>query len=252
MNPGSFYFRTALLVVFLLMGITTEGWSMETVDHGIFEGLLKKYVKNGEVDYAGFKSEEQRLTQYLKLLEQTRTQDLSRNEQLAFYIDAYNACTIKLVLGGYPGIKSIKELGSFLESPWKKESCRIDGRHLSLDDIEHGIIRLGFREPRIHFAVNCASKSCPSLLSEPYRGDVLEQQLDKATRDFINNPNRNYLSGSTLHVSRIFDWYGKDFKEGIVAFFLEYAEGDLKNQLEQKRDRIKIEYLDYDWSLNGK
>jgi len=252
MNPGSFYFRTALLVVFLLMGITTEGWSMETVDHGIFEDLLRKYVKNGEVDYAGFKSEEQRLTQYLKLLEQIRTQDLSRNEQLAFYIDAYNACTIKLVLGGYPRIKSIKELRSFLESPWKKESCRIDGRHLSLDDIEHGIIRPRFREPRVHFAVNCASKSCPSLLSEPYRGDALERQLDKATRDFINNPNRNYLRGSTLHVSRIFDWYGKDFKEGTVAFFLEYAEGDLKNQLEQKRDRIKIEYLDYDWSLNGK
>jgi hypothetical protein len=233
------------------MGLVVNGWSMDTVDHSLYGDLLKKYVKNGIVNYQGFKDEEANLDQYLKVLEQTNTQELSRNEQLAFYINAYNAWTIKLVLSGYPGIKSIKALGSIFKSPWKKEIARIDGQVISLDDIEHGIIRPRFQDPRIHFAVNCAAKSCPPLISEPYWGNTLDQQLDASTRAFINDPASNRMEGNVLRVSKIFDWYEKDFKEGIIPFFENYAEGNLKENLEAYRGQIKIKYFAYDWALNG-
>ena len=242
------------LLLLVWLGVIMQGtaWSMNRVDNSIYAELLKKYVENGVVDYAGFKKDQDKLHEYLKVLEQTDTKKLSLDEQLAFYINAYNAWTIKLVLSGYPGIHSIKDLGSFWSSPWKKEIVHVDGKVLSLDDIEHGIIRPKFKDPRIHFAVNCASKSCPPLSSEPYEGKIINQQLDAAARAFINDPKRNRLEGNTLYVSKIFDWYGEDFKGGIVNFFLKYAEGDLKRGLEANKNQIKIRYLDYDWSLNGK
>ncbi len=243
--------QLALFFCFLLAGATSAGWSAGTVDHSIYGELLGKYVRNGVVDYGGLKREEKTVNQYLEQLERTHTQDLSSNEQLAFYINAYNVKTIKLVLMGYPGIKSIKEMGSVWSSPWRKQLCKIDGKLMSLDDIENQIVRPRFQDPRTHFALNCASKSCPPLLSEPYRGDVLDRQLDSSSRAFINNPQRNYLKGNTLYVSKIFDWYAGDFKEGVFGFFMKFAEPNLKKQLEERADRIKIEYLDYDWSLNG-
>lgn len=224
----------------------------EEVDHGIFAALLQKYVHDGRVDYQGFKNEEQNLDRYLRVLEETDTAKLSRNEGFAFYINAYNAWTIKLILSAYPGIKSIKELGSFLKSPWQKKICRVDGKILTLDEIEHNILRPTFKDPRIHFAVNCASKSCPPLISEPYRGSILESQLDQVTRAFINDPQNNRLEDHTLYVSMILKWYSGDFNDDIVGFFRKYAEGDLKNRLEAAEGRIKVKYLEYDWSLNGK
>ncbi len=237
------------VLVFRPAGVSASG---EAVNHDLFAELLAEHVENGLVDYSGFQREEEKLDAYLKILEQTDVRSLSREEQLAFYINAYNANTIKLVLSGYPGIKSIKDLGRLWRSPWKKKFVRIDGKVLSLDDIEHGIIRPQFQDARIHFAVNCAAGSCPPLIAEPYRGEKLGRQLDEVTRAFINDPASNYLEGDTLHVSRIFDWYETDFSEGIVPFFLKYAEGNFKRELEKNRDRIKVRYLHYDWSLNGK
>ncbi len=233
-------------------GAAAPAWGAGTVDHSIYGELLGKYVRNGVVAYAGLKREEEAVNRYLDVLERTHTPDLPKNEQLAFYINAYNVKAIKLVLMGYPGIKSIKEMGSVLSSPWKKQLCKIDGKLMSLDDIENQIVRPRFQDPRTHFALNCASKSCPPLLSEPYRGDVLDRQLDSSARTFINNPQSNYLKGNTLYVSKIFHWYEGDFKEGVLGFFMKFAEPDLKKQLEEHAGRIKIEYLDYDWSLNGK
>lgn len=223
-----------------------------TVDHSIYASLLAKYVKQGQVDYWGFKIDEAKLDQYLKMLEQTVSYKLTPNEQFAYYINAYNAWTIKLILSGYPGVKSIKDLGSIFKSPWKKKMCRIDGDVITLDDIEHGILRPRFKDPRVHFAVNCASLSCPPLISEPYRGSTLDRQLDDSARNFINNPQRNYLEGDTLYVSKIFKWFAEDFNNDIIGFFLKYAENILKKDLEAQRDQIKIKYLHYDWSLNGK
>jgi hypothetical protein len=227
-------------------------WSAGAVDNSLYADLLKKYVKEGVVDYQGFKNEEAKLDAYLKVLEKTDAGELSRNEQFAFYINAYNAWTIKLILTGYPGVKSIKDLGSIFKNPWKKEIVRIDGDVLTLDNVEHDILRPRFKDPRVHFAVNCASKSCPPLISEPYRGADLNEQLNSSTQSFLNNKKENYLQENTLYASRIFKWFNDDFNNDVVGFFMTFAEGDLKERLVANRDRIKVTYLDYDWSLNGK
>jgi hypothetical protein len=223
-----------------------------SVDNNIYADLLRKYVKDGVVEYSGFKEEEKRLDAYLDILAKVDPDTLNRNEQFAFYVNAYNAWTIKLILSGYPGVSSIKDLGSLFKSPWKKEIARIDGDLVTLDHIEHEVLRPRFKDPRIHFAVNCASKSCPPLISEPYQGDILEQQLDAATEAFLNDPEQNRLEEDTLYVSRIFKWYSEDFGDGVVNFFLTYANATLKSELMEKRNRIKVKHLRYDWSLNGK
>ena len=240
-----------VLSFFFTAGLVSTSWASFTVDNGVYAELLKKYVKEGVVDYQGFKNEESKLDQYLKVLEKTDSSKLSRNEQFAFYINAYNAWTIKLILSGYPGVKSIKEFGSIFKSPWKKKLARIDGDVVTLDHIEHGILRPKYKDPRVHFAINCASKGCPPLRYEPYRGDVVDQQLDEMARAFINDPRRNRLEGKTLYVSRIFKWFKEDFDNDIVGFFQEYAQGDLKKELDSSREEIEVEYLSYDWSLNG-
>jgi hypothetical protein len=221
------------------------------VDNSIYDKLLNKYVKNGVVDYQGFKNDEGKLDEYLRVLENTKVSELSRDEKFAFYVNAYNAWTIKLILSAYPEIKSIKDLGNIFRSPWEKEIVRLHGGILTLDDIENAILRAQFKDPRVHFALNCASKSCPPLLSEPYGGSTLNRQLDDAARAFVNDPHSNYLKGNKLYVSRIFKWFSEDFNKDVVGFFLKYAEGDFKKELEAKKDELKIVYLSYDWSLNG-
>jgi hypothetical protein len=230
-------------------------WSMDKVDHKLYADLLSKYVRDGVVDYQGFQQEEKKLDQYLKVLEETDTKKLSENEQLAFYINAYNAWTIKLILSAYPGVESIWDLGSRIfwwKSPFRKKIVQIEGKRISLEDLENGIIRSRFKEPRVHFALNCVSRSCPPLISEPYKGSTLNQQLDTSTRSFLNNPERNRLEGNTLYVSKIFKWFAEDFENDVIGFFLKYAEEDLKQRLLASRDRIKVKYLDYDWRLNGR
>ncbi len=230
----------------------SRSWSGDVVDNSIYDELLLKYVKNGVVDYQGFKDEESKLDQYLKVLEDVKPDTLAPKEQFAFYINAYNAWTIKLILSAYPGVESIKDLGNIFKSPWEKKICRINGQVITLDDIEHKILRPRFRDPRVHFAVNCASKGCPPLRSEPYSGKSLDLQLDEMTSSFINNTKYNRLEGNTLYVSSIFKWYSEDFNHDIIGFFLKYAKGDFKRRLEAGKGGIKIKYLKYDWSLNIK
>ncbi|MFQ5484920.1 MAG: DUF547 domain-containing protein [Desulfobacterales bacterium] len=246
----------SLLLLFYLsfgpIGLALSSRSNTPVDNSIWASLLEKYVKNGVVNYQGFKTDEESLNRYLKVLEKIDPDMLSPNEQFAFYVNAYNAWTIKLILSGYPGIKSIKDLGSFFKTPWKKKICRIGGAIITLDDIEHKILRARFKDPRVHFAVNCASKSCPPLLSEPYRGNDLDTQLDNSTRSFINNPLQNRIESGTLYVSRIFKWFPNDFNNDVFGFLLKYADGDFKKELIAKKGKLKIKYLKYDWSLNNK
>ena len=132
-----------------------------------------------------------------------------------------------------------------------KTIALINGKVLTLDSIEHEILRAQFKDPRVHFAVNCASKSCPPLISEPYEGSTLDRQLDDATRAFINDPKSNYLKDTKLYVSRIFKWFSEDFNDDVLGFFLKYAEGDFKKHLEEKKAKLKVVYLSYNWSLNG-
>jgi hypothetical protein len=237
------------LLCFLIMGSTAS--ANQGVDHRLYAGLLKKYVKDGVVNYQGFKNEEPVLDKYLKVLEEVDSKVLSRNEQFAFYINAYNSWTIKLILSEYPEVKSIKDLGSLFKNPWKKKICRIDRKIMTLDDIEHSILRPRFKDPRVHFAINCAAKSCPPLRSEPYRAGELDQQLDEMTGAFINDLESNRLENHTLYVSSIFKWFGEDFNKDIIGFFLKYAKRGLKEQLEANKEMIKVKYLDYNWSLNG-
>ena len=242
----------AFLLLFWGTVLSAKETSREAVNHDLFDQLLEKHVKNGVVDYKGLKQNETKLEEYLGVLEMVDPEKLSRNDQFAFFINAYNAWTIKLILTGYPGVKSIKELGSFFRSPWKKKICRIGGEVITLDDIEHAILRPRFKDPRIHFAVNCASKDCPPLRKEAYRGSILDKQLDDATKQFLNDPKKNYLDGKTLYVSEIFEWFGDDFDNRIVEFFLRYAQEDLKKNLLKDQNAIEVKYLDYDWSLNGR
>ena len=240
------------ILFLILSGTGLQAFSYDEIDNSIYAQLLKNFVKDGVVDYQGFKSAEKKLDQYLKALEKVNTKTLSRKEQFAFYVNTYNAWTIKLILSGYPGVKSIKDLGSLFKSPWKKKICRIDGRVITLDDIEHNILRPLFKDPRVHFAINCAARSCPPLISEPYESSTLDRQLDNSAQAFINDPLSNRMEGQTLYVSKIFKWFAEDFNNDIVGFFQKYAKGDMKNALDAHRGKITIKYLGYDWSLNGK
>ena len=241
-----------LLYFISALGLHPVTWANTVADHSIYAELLNKYVINGKVDYAGFKSEEAKLDRYLKLLEAVDSKSLSQNEQFAFYANAYNAWTIKLILSRYPDVKSIKDLGSLFKSPWKKEIVRLEGRVMSLDNVEHDILRPRFKDPRVHFAINCAAISCPPLRNEPYRGDILNDQLNDSTRSFLNDPRGYRFNGNDFYVSRIFKWFAEDFDNDVLGFYLKYAQEDLKQKLETNRDKIKIKYLDYDWGLNAR
>ena len=254
MNTEQIHFRLALAIILVILVTATPiaASTDNSVDHRLFGELLKAYVADGRVDYAGFQSEEAKLDQYLDLLQRVEISSLSRNEQMAFYTNLYNAWTIKLILSKYPEISSIKALGIFNSGPWKKKVVRLKGETVSLDHIEHDILRPRYKDPRIHFAINCAAKSCPPLRSEPYSGDRLDQQLDDSTRSFINNPRSYRWEGRNLYVSRIFKWFSEDFNEDVLAFFRQYADGELKENLDAASQKINVQYLEYDWSLNRK
>lgn len=239
----------SLLILPLIFGLAQA--RANEVDNRIYADLLGRYVKAGVVDYKGLKTEEARLDAYLSVLAEVDPSQFSREARFAFYINAYNAWTLKLILGGYPGVASIKDMGSLFASPWKKKIARIDGEPLSLDEIEHEILRPEFKDARVHFAINCAALSCPPLKSEPYEAHRLENQLTEATIAFVNRTDRNFLKDDTLYLSKIFKWFKEDFKPDVVGFVQKHATGALKTHL-QAAGEIKLSYLDYDWSLNGK
>lgn len=220
------------------------------VDNSIWAGLLKSHVKKGRVNYDGFKGDEATLDRYLALLSSVNPKTLSRNHQFAFYINAYNAFTVKLILTEYPGINSIKEIGSFFSGPWSKKFIHLGGHKVSLDYIEHEVLRPRFKDPRVHFAVNCASKGCPPLRNEPYEGKQLETQLDEQAREFINTSRRTFFKDNTLFTTRIFKWFGEDFGDNPLAFVRQYARAKLKQDLDNATGDIRIAYLPYDWTLN--
>lgn len=224
----------------------------DDVLHQYWDELLGAHVHKGLVDYAGMRRDRGKLDAYLQVLASTNVKKLDRNEALAFYINAYNSCAVSLILdnsrdGRLPD--SIKDTGSLFSSPWSKKICNIGGKKMSLDDLEHGIIRPQFQDNRIHFAVNCASMSCPQLLGKAYLPSIVQQQLDQVTRHFLANEKKNYLRDNTLSVSRIFKWYKEDFPGGPVRFFIRYGPEKIAEQLERKGN-ITIQYLPYDWALN--
>ncbi|MDX1570150.1 MAG: DUF547 domain-containing protein [Xanthomonadales bacterium] len=182
----------------------------------------------------------------------------SNDQQLAFLINAYNAWTIALILTEYPDLESIKDLGSLFSSPWKQRFVPLFDRTVSLDHIEHDLIRGEFDDPRIHFAVNCASCGCPALRTEPYRPTRLDEQLSEARDRFLADRTRNRLRAGTktAEISPIFKWYGEDFeaRSGSVRSYLAEHGRALADTAEE-RDLLasgtyRIRYTDYDWQLN--
>jgi hypothetical protein len=214
--------------------------------------LVKAHVKpNGLVDYKGFIREKPKLERYLNLLSE-HAPDRSKwtkNEQLAYWINVYNAYTVKLIVDFYP-TKSIRDLGPRIKIPlikdvWHYKFFKIAGVEMSLDEVEHGILRKEFDEPRIHFAINCASISCPALLNEAFVAERLDAQLSKVAVSFINDPTRNKLSVQAVQLSPIFSWFKGDFtKKGtLIAFLNTYAKVKISPS-------ARITFLDYNWKLN--
>jgi hypothetical protein len=232
-----------------LMGMALMSQGQEHLEHKTWTKLLKKYVtEDGHVNYAGIKTEEKVLDDYLTVLSQNHPEESWKKEdQLAYWINAYNAFTVKLIVKNLP-VKSIKDLGGGIykvNTPWDIKFIKIGDETYDLNNIEHGIVRKQFNDPRVHFALNCASVSCPRLRNEAYVGSKINEQLDDQSKYFINNKSKNHIMGSSASISKIFDWFNGDFKEtgGVVQFINKYA--DVK-----MNDKTKISYLEYDWSLN--
>lgn len=240
------------------------------VSHATWDALLKKHVvslRGGQatqVNYDLFRADQAQLKQYLQILAQVKPADFERWDkpaQLAFLINAYNAATVDLVLSGDADLESIKDLGSVFRSPWKREFVPLLGKTRSLDDIEHGLIRGSgrYNEPRIHFAVNCASVGCPALRPEAFVSAKLDAQLEDATRKFLADKTRNRLNAGQLEVSSIFKWYREDFEKGFrgaktLGQFLGLYSQSLSLNAQQSQalaqGKIKVDFLPYDWSLN--
>lgn len=224
--------------------------------------LLIKQGKASQVDYFGMARNRDKLKAYLATLAAVPTKvfkSWSKDEQLAFLINAYNAWTVEFILTDYKNIESIKDLGSFLSSPWKKEFIPLLGETRSLDNIEQVLIREQFKEPRIHFALNCASIGCPALRAEAYIASNLQQQLESATNLFLSDQSRNRLEDDELQISKIFSWYEEDFElengqeQSLEQFLIKYSKALNLNEKQQQdllSGEIDIEYLPYDWSLN--
>ena len=243
-----FKYIIGLSILFLFF--TTHSMAKDDIDNRIYASLLKKHVTNKHVNYDGFKKDEKLLDAYLAILSHTNVKSLSKNSQFAFYINVYNSFTIKLVLTKYPGINSIKEVGSFFSNPWNKKFILLQRKTVSLDHIEHKILRPKFKDPRVHFAINCASKSCPPLRDEPYKGETLENQLNDQASEFINDKKNTFIKADTLFVSKIFKWFEADFSDNSLLFIKKYASKELRKKLNSSKEKIKIAYLNYDWTLN--
>lgn len=221
------------------------------VTHELWDTLLQTHVSpEGKVNYKGFIQDSLKFNAYLKLLSANHPNDKnwSTDERLAYWINAYNAFTVKLIVDHYPteSIKDIKKGIPFVSDVWQINFFEIEGKSYNLNNIEHGIIRKRFAEPRIHAACNCASFSCPRLRNEAFTAARLNEQLDDQMRYFINNKTKNELDADNPKMSKIFKWYGGDFKKtgkSVREYINQYAKVKIKKGAD-------IDYKDYIWTLN--
>lgn len=234
--------------------------SSRKIDFSAWDALLKRYVRPGpdgvnRVDYAAFaKQDKAALDNLIADLTGLPISGYNRSEQFAYWVNLYNAVTVQVILDHHP-IESIRDIdispGLFADGPWDRELVTVEGEALSLNDIEHRILRPVWRDPRIHYAVNCASIGCPNLAMEAYEAGRLEEMLETAATAYINDPRGVSIAGKKVTVSKIYDWFQEDFGGStatVLAHLKRYAAPALAEQLEAIGD---IEDARYDWSLNG-
>ena len=234
---------------FLLTGIIIliASLSFSQVSHAKWNALLNKHVSaEGMVDYEGFKKDRGLLNEYLTLLSTNQpSADWSKEESMAFWINAYNAFTVDLILKHYP-LKSINEIKVSGKKPWDISFIKIGGNSYTLNNIEHDILRAKYKDPRIHFAVNCASISCPLLYDKAFTAESLNSQLNRQAERFINDSQRNKISNNSAQLSKIFEWFKSDFEQkgSLVDFLNQYSKTKLSSS-------ARISYLNYNWNLNN-
>ncbi len=238
----------------LLLGFLTM--SQYANIHDTWDKLLKKHVLSGKVDYQGFKADLGKFNTYLKELSKADISNYSQKKKLAFWINAYNAYMIKLILNNYP-LKSILDISQ----PWKQKICKVAGKVVDFDFIRHKILRIEHQEPRIHFAIVNASIGSPDLQPFAFRANMIDAQLGYAAKRFFGSEKyfkvlENEEDGCYIyiHINNLFKWFDDDFgsnKKERVAFIFPYTEGE-NQRLIEKSETIKIIYKEYDWNLNDK
>lgn len=223
--------------------------------HAAFDGVLKAHVRDGLVSYTALKAASGPLDAYLASLAavpETEFDGWPERQRLAFLINLYNAATLKLIVENYP-VKSIRSIGWLPGAAWKQEGVRLFGRKVSLDEVEHGIIRQRYREPRAHFALVCAARGCPPLRAEAFVGDRLDAQLDEQGRVFLSQSHKNRVDPASriVHLSQIFKWFAGDFEASsgsVLKFVTPFFTAEAQRALAS--GDFKVEFTDYDWSLN--
>ena len=213
-----------------------------------YNSLLQKHVdEKGNVNYKNLKKDAPKLAEYISFLEKTTpAKDWSDNKTKAFWINAYNAYSLKIILDNYP-IKSIMKIKEKGKDAWNIPFAKVGGKNYTLNHIEHEILRKDFNDPRIHVGVNCASKSCPQLGNFIFTEANIEIELDRLMKLFINDKNRNKISEDKIQISQIFEWFQGDFtKNGSLIDYLN------KYSTTKINKKAKIRFIEYDWSLNGK
>jgi hypothetical protein len=258
-------------LLFALAGLIGAGIASAQFDHGYagWDALLKKHVKwlpdqkQSRVDYAGFQADRAELKRQVdawSAVPRAEFDAWSAPQRMAFLINAYNGFTIELILTKYPALKSIKDLGPFLSTPWKIEFFTLLGARHHLDWIEHEQLRPLYADPRVHAAVNCASIGCPALRDEAFAAAKLDAQLDDGMARFLGDRTRNRVRAGRLEVSSIFKWFREDFEKGHKGFakledvFAKHAaqlSDDPAEQARLKSGNMAPNFLDYDWSLNA-
>jgi len=248
-------FGMVIISVLLIVGCSPKykiASKSEPITHETWDSLLKAHITDeGLVEYTGFQEDRKKLDTYLQNLSAHHPNDKnwSKEEQLVYWMNAYNAYTVQLILDHYP-LESIKDVVSgpsiaFISSPWDIKFIDIEGAKYDLGNIEHNFLRKRFEEPRIHFGINCASISCPNLPKFAFTAKKVYEQLDELARLFINNPSKNKISSDEVEFSKVFKWFRGDFEKNgtLIEFINQYAETKINTNAE-------VDYLAYDWNLN--
>lgn len=211
------------------------------------DSILKKHVVNGRVDYQAMRADPAPLAQYLVQagkVPESEFKSWGEKQRLAFLINLYNAATFQLIVDHYP-VKSIKDVGTVFKGPWDQSVVPLFGKKVTLNELEHGIIRKQYHDPRVHMALVCAAKGCPLLRNEAYTAEKLDEQLDDQARRYLSTVYGLVVDRAKgeMRISSIFKWYGDDFSS-VEGFVEKFSGKPVKG--------LKIRYLDYDWSLNGR